>query len=429
MMNFGNLNRKLLRKVWEREMEFAMLGGDPEFFVANKKGKILPADKFLPSKYKPYKVNAISDSKDKEWQKNRIYFDGIQAEMAVAPCTCREDLLSNFYNCLRGAERKIGTNQIILKPSVKVDFKTIEEADPEARIFGCDPDFNAYTLTQNTPEMDASRHPYRYAGGHIHLGIIKNYLEEIPENQRVIAMEPEGHIRLVKFLDVMVGIPALLLDNVPGSKRRRSKYGKAGCFRPTPYGIEYRTLSCWWLKSPITASLVYGLARMAWSLCIQKLDEEVREAAGCAEEDIRGILDSGDVKAATKLWENHLGPHIAGMYSESENPLHIGAFTSPDYAYLDPKWEPLKGSRPSLLAGRALDPKEDGLPVFTLAAFEYMRKNGIHSVINEDVKTEWDIDQRRALEAPNSGMVEGLYEKLRFHPDFHKFQESFLGAF
>lgn len=37
-----------------------------------------------------------------------------------------------------------------------------------------------------------------------------------------------------------VGLPSIFYDN---ETRRRSLYGKAGAFRLTPYGLEYRTLS------------------------------------------------------------------------------------------------------------------------------------------------------------------------------------------
>ena len=427
-MNFKNINvkRGILRQIWQLSIDKCFLGGDPEFFVGNKKGKILASDKFLPSKYKPKKVRGKSDLEDKDWKSNRIYFDGIQGEMALAPVTCRDNMTINIYNCLRAINRAIGSdNKIILKPSSFVDRQVIDDADPDARIFGCEPDFNAYTLKQNTPEMDASRHPYRYSGGHIHLGVILNYLNKLTQYEEELAKTPAGHIRLVKFIDVLVAIPSLLLDNGAGSARRRSKYGKAGCFRPTPYGIEYRTLSCWWLKSPMTVSLVYGLARMAWNICLNKLEKDFYKAIGCDEQDIRGIIDSGDIKEATKLWENKLGPHIALSFEPESNPLHIGTVMSPRYGYLDPKWVPKKGNKPRL-SGEVNLPKK-GQPVFALAAFEYIRKNGLSSIVHNDVVKEWNIKENRPMDNDN-GMSETAYRKLRLNPDFHKFQESFLGA-
>jgi len=426
-MNFGNIKRSMLKKIWQTNISKCFLGGDPEFFIGNKKGKILASDGFLPSKYKPKKVRGKSESEDKDWKSNRIYFDGIQGEMAMAPVTCRENMSINVYNCLRAIDKAIGPdNKIILKPSVKVDRRIIEEADPDARVFGCEPDFNAYTLDQNTPEMDASRHPYRYAGGHIHLGVAPNYLGEVAANEQALAQTPEGHIRLIKFLDLIVGIPSLLLDIGNGSERRRSKYGKAGCFRPTPYGIEYRTLSCWWIKSPITVSLVYGLARVAWNICLENMEKSFYKAIGYDKEDIRGMIDSGDIKAATKLWEDQLGPYLAVAFADEDNPLHIGSVMTPKYGYLDTRWVPRKGSRPRII-GEELSNDKCGGPVFALAAFEYMRKNGISSVISNDVIKEWNIKPKQSRMS-FAGMIENTYQKLHLHTDFQKFQESFLGA-
>ena len=47
-------------------------------------------------------------------------------------------------------------------------------------------------------------------------------------------------------MDFFLGLPSLAYDN---DKLRREMYGKAGCYRPKPYGVEYRTLSNAWLKS------------------------------------------------------------------------------------------------------------------------------------------------------------------------------------
>lgn len=52
-----------------------------------------------------------------------------------------------------------------------------------------------------------------------------------------------------------LGVPSVLKDN---DTKRRSLYGKAGCFRLTPYGLEYRVLSSYFLSSKATLTWVWN---------------------------------------------------------------------------------------------------------------------------------------------------------------------------
>ena len=53
----------------------------------------------------------------------------------------------------------------------------------------------------------------------------------------------------------------MLLDD--GAKRREL-YGKAGAYRVKPYGVEYRVLSNFWLKSPALMQWVYDNTILAF---------------------------------------------------------------------------------------------------------------------------------------------------------------------
>ena len=55
----------------------------------------------------------------------------------------------------------------------------------------------------------------------------------------------------------------MLLDRDPNAAERREVYGRAGEHRLPKYGLEYRTLSNFWLRSYPLYSLIFGLARQA----------------------------------------------------------------------------------------------------------------------------------------------------------------------
>lgn len=394
------------------------MGGDPEFFVANSRGTILASDKFFPGKENKITVDVCTDMDImEEEQKNKLFFDGIQAEMNIGVEQCRESIADNIRKCLRVAVKRIGpNNKIILKPSVKVRKEVILTADPEARRFGCMPDFNAYTRTVNTEEIDATRHPYRYAGGHIHLGASSNYLPKTSKERRLAKTE-DGHLRIIKLLDIIVGIPSLLLDNTKAAERRRSKYGKAGCFRPTPYGIEYRTPSCWWLRSPETVSLIMGLARLSWTLAANELDIKFAKLIGYDEQAIRETIDNSDRIKAKEIWEV-LRPYIAIADTGYRHPLNIKSLRSSAYGHVDPKYIGASGRLPNIIDG--------GVPVYGLAAFEYLVDNGLNHVISNDIVREWDLSEDSTRQT--TGFVSGMFWRLVENKDFQKFQSSFLKA-
>jgi hypothetical protein len=68
--------------------------------------------------------------------------------------------------------------------------------------------------------------------GHIHIGYDKS--------------DDNTNIELIKYLDLFLGVPAIIMDN---DDRRKEIYGTAGRFRPTSFGLEYRTLSNFWVSS------------------------------------------------------------------------------------------------------------------------------------------------------------------------------------
>jgi len=393
------------------------MGSDPEFFVVDKKNRVLASDQFFPGKEKPWKFDPGN-------RKLALFFDGIQAEMNVPASTCREIVSYYIRSCLRAADKKIGkNNSIVIQPSIRVRQSVLNNADPEARIFGCAPDFNAYTLGQNTPEMDASRHLYRYAGGHIHLGISSQYLKKNNTEYRLAKTE-EGHIKTIKFIDYVTGAILVIMDKGVNAKRRRTKYGTAGCFRPTPYGLEYRTPSCWWMKSPAAMSLTFGIVRMAWNMLVSKLDEDFINQVGYSQEDLRGIVDESDLVAAKRFWK-YLRPCLAVVGESRYNPLHVlSARISKSYGYLGhDKYN--KASQNAIKNSKCPAIKNGSTPVFSLAAFEYMVRHGSDTLITDNVAKEWRFSSENMFHNEN-GFVDGLYSRLVRNKDFLNFQKDFF---
>lgn len=58
---------------------------------------------------------------------------------------------------------------------------------------------------------------------------------------------PRTSLKLIRYFDMYLGVPSVIWDT---DTRRRELYGKAGCFRLTSYGFEYRVLSSYMMSTP-----------------------------------------------------------------------------------------------------------------------------------------------------------------------------------
>jgi hypothetical protein len=93
------------------------------------------------------------------------------------------------------------------------------------------------------------RERFRAAGGHVHLGLPPNAKKELA--------------KVVALMDIYAGNTCVLIDRDPDNARRRKNYGRAGEHRVKTYGVEYRVLSNFWLRSYTLWSMVSVLCRNA----------------------------------------------------------------------------------------------------------------------------------------------------------------------
>lgn len=203
-------------------------GADPELFVRNK-GKIVSAYGLVKGdKANPVKV-----------KKGAVQVDGMALEFNIDPANSFEDFNSNLDIVMGSLKEMVGKDyEFDITPVAEFGKEYIDAQPKAARELGCSPDYDAYTgLPNERPNADA---PFRTAAGHLHIG----WTKDVDPN------EP-GHFEacrwIARVLDLYVGVPSLTWDTTPEAIKRRSLYGKAGCFRPTSYGVEYRTLSNTWL--------------------------------------------------------------------------------------------------------------------------------------------------------------------------------------
>lgn len=212
------------------------IGADPELFIKDKSGRYISAHGVIPgTKAHPHVVD-----------KGAVQVDGMALEFNIDPADTLEEFKENVTTVMGILAGMLPEEwSLDAVPTAHFDPKYMAEQPPEALELGCEPDYNAYTGEANEPPNGDVN--FRTGAGHIHIGWTENEDITNPEHLDACRM-------LVKQLDVILGIPSTIWDD---DTERRSLYGKAGAFRPKPYGVEYRVLSNKWLTSPDIMDYVY----------------------------------------------------------------------------------------------------------------------------------------------------------------------------
>lgn len=258
-----------------------MFGTDPEgFFEQN--GKIIGSEKVIP------RGGLLGRS-----VKPAVVLDGVQFEMNP-PARNGINLLgteiSGAFELLSRQLRKVDGVKLCWKGLVDVDRAELDSLSKETRILGCEPSKNAYGDRPIT--IDGATYTKRSAGGHLHFGLSPFLWARREPN-------------FVPVLDIIVGNTCVLLDRDPGAAERRENYGRAGEYRLPKYGLEYRTLSNFWVRNYSLMHFVFGMAQLAASIVQDGLLNDLAKVVD-VDKIVRAI-DTNDWSLAMGNFENVCG--------------------------------------------------------------------------------------------------------------------------
>lgn len=176
--------------------------------------------------------------------------DNVMLEFNIPAAKDVTGFVSSFAKILEHINAEVNSKGMMIDISPSMQFLPEDLTSPQAFHIGCEPDFNAYrdvTRRVTLEEMGVRR----CAGGHVHVSFFTEPDEEINFDG---SPEKEQRVELVKGLDLFLALPSLFLDD---DDVRRSLYGKPGMYRPKVYGIEYRSLSNFWIKKESLIEWVY----------------------------------------------------------------------------------------------------------------------------------------------------------------------------
>lgn len=218
-----------------------LIGCDPEFFVS-RDGSFVPICGLLGgTKSSPTPLKGVKE-KGFAYQE-----DGAAAEFNIPPAETAYEFSGNVEFMLSSLTKLLAERGLAPMRETRSIKLTKEHilAFPQLETLGCDPDRYAYgsnngKISASTPRTltHGVTHGIRGVGGHVHIGYDK---EVCPPDV------------LAQLLDCVLALQVTGID-IQGP--RRLLWGKPGLFREKPYGIEYRTLSNFWIWDPALASAV-----------------------------------------------------------------------------------------------------------------------------------------------------------------------------
>lgn len=215
------------------------LGSDPEVFLQDAAGKplsvigMIGADKWNPLQIWDMPVGFT------------LQEDNVALEYGIPPAASAAEFVKHITQVMEKSREYLPSGTGFSKLSCTI-FPEDQMDHPMAYIFGCEPDYNAWTKAENKKPKPPHKH-MRSAGGHIHVETKQDPYE------------------VVKKMDLFLSVPAVLMDQ---GEERKQLYGKAGACRVKPYGVEYRTLSNFWIFHR-------GLIEWAWDATYRALNADI----------------------------------------------------------------------------------------------------------------------------------------------------------
>lgn len=263
------------------------IGADPEVFIRDTRtGTAVPICGLLGgTKEAPLPLGDLGEG-------YAVQEDNVMAEFNIPPARKAGQFARSVQMGLSAVRDLVRTRSEHLDLDFAPTRLFAHEAlrTKQARLFGCSPDFNAYSeggayRTINPLQLEEQDGAWRFAGGHVHLGYDKTDKTPPP-------------FVVARLADVYIGLPAVGLDE---QGKRRDLYGQAGRFRATEYGIEYRTLSNFWI---FDRALSEGVGRRALRLT-QMLEGDLEQLQAAYQEipwaDVQEAINKEDAGMAADL--------------------------------------------------------------------------------------------------------------------------------
>lgn len=283
------------------------MGSDPELVIRSRKnrGEPVSAIDVLPNtvtKHKPLRLGS-----------GEIFPDNVNLEMNLPPSSTREQFIENMRAILKEAKQVIGPDYYLSAPA-SLNYPLPALQNPLAKQFGCEPDYNAWTVEINDMPASAADGTMRTCGGHIHISPHAGHYEFLTEESGW------GRIHAIRAMDIVLGVSSVFLDNDPASVLRRNLYGSPGAHRPKEYGVEYRTLSNFWIRHPKLVGWAFDMTGIALQMVNDGVLQKVIDKHG--DNAIIEAVKTGEEEKATPIY-NDVADYFPSILETNFNVLGL----------------------------------------------------------------------------------------------------------
>jgi hypothetical protein len=209
-----------------------------------------------------------------------IQEDNVTVEYNVPVCGTRDDWNDAIIVGLTGCFNQglIDPKEYTFSRLAAHVFPDDKMTHPGSQVFGCEPDYNAWTGKVNKKiKLPEKLKNLRTAGGHVHIET------DLPPYD------------VVKALDLVLGVPSILLCS-PSAAVRRKMYGKSGACRVKKYGVEYRVLDNFWIFDQSSRDWIWDGVERALQM-IQDNSIDFASLGGV----IQSTINSEDIPLAQTL--------------------------------------------------------------------------------------------------------------------------------
>lgn len=254
------------------------VGADPEFFIKDHMGRILPAVRF---------TSGNKESPENIGNDILIHQDNVTLEVNFKPQKTRQDFIEGVQLAMDALRKRIAPNELVITPSMEFTDYELKMFGDTAFEFRCDPEENIFG-----PSKYRMEHLLRSAGGHVHIG----WGEADHREQNQIA----------SWCDLMIGVPGVLLEDHIWAAKRRHNYGKPGSMRRKPYGLEYRTPGNEWLKTSESIGMMFDLVSNCFETSLVKGMRSPLDNTNSVKK-VQRCINLSDSKAALGLLKQYEG--------------------------------------------------------------------------------------------------------------------------
>lgn len=253
-----------------KQLKNVLIGADIEVFLKEKhSSRIVSAEGYIKgTKHEPF----VFDPSNKYFA---ISLDNVSAEFCIPPTNHVDEWVSNLFKSLNYINQTIPeTLCTVAQPAAILDMEFLQTEN--AQKFGCEPDYNVY-LREPNAKPEAVNERLRSAGGHIHIGY-----DGADDGSEEGVLQCEA---IIKAMDLFLGVPSVIQE--PENDRKKL-YGKAGAFRFKPYGVEYRTISNYYLEKEQLMRWAFQNAMKAVDFLNDGGYEEIASVSASVIEAING---------------------------------------------------------------------------------------------------------------------------------------------